>query len=279
MFCGTRLERCVDRRRGLDRKLGEVVRTPSQFWVKCSVRGALPPEHEAISRVVGPVLSCPVLCRLVCSLRISNSASCKPSEEVESGKTEALGADLTESENLKGQFRDRAARYLSNLTTADREAMLVRCWMSHDAHWFMAAAMENSLDAVNRWNQQAAREVGKAEARRIARAVGLPELRTVDDCLLAQEVIVSLVGPDLIDYRLHKLDERSYEVQVVRCFASQRVARVGILEQYKCGIFARVGAWLETLGVDFELSPALGPCMKKDDGECRYVFTLTPRAP
>src|SRR3989304_7020730 len=92
----------------------------------------------------------------------------------------------------------RAKEVLGRLSASEREALLIKCWMSHDARWFMAVAREYGLEAPNRLNRIAAHEVGKAEARRIARALELPEANSVDDWLLAQEIFLALLGPDLL---------------------------------------------------------------------------------
>jgi hypothetical protein len=53
-----------------------------------------------------------------------------------------------------------------------------------------------------------------------------------------------------------------------------RTTRAGVAAQYECGIFARVLGWLDALGVAYELSPALGKCMKAQGQECVYTITV-----
>ena len=162
------------------------------------------------------------------------------------------------------------------LAPAEREALLVQCWMAHDARWFAAAALAGGMELANRLNRMAAREVGKVEVRRIAGALGLPPVRSADDWILTQEALIGLLGPDLIDYRVSKEGESACRMSIERCFAHDQVTRAGVAEHYECGIFERVAGWLDGLGVPHELSPPLGRCLKAQGRECAYTITLRP---
>ena len=176
---------------------------------------------------------------------------------------------------LQLDLRTRAKEVLGRLSASEREALLIKCWMSHDARWFMAVAREYGMEAANRLNRIAANEVGKAEARRIARALELPEANSVDDWLLAQEIFLALLGPDLADYRVTKVGRNAFQVRVQRCFASENAVRAGISDLYECGMFARITGWADALGLGFELEPLLGRCLMAQGRECVYTFRLT----
>jgi len=163
---------------------------------------------------------------------------------------------------------------MSGLGDAEREALLIKCWMSHDARWFMAVAGEFGLDAANRLNQVAAHEVGKAEARRAVRALELPPVTGLDDYLVLQEALISLLGPDLLEYGVTKVSDDAYQIHVRRCFASENAERAGIAEQYDCGIFARVTGWLDALDLQYDMTPSLGRCLKARGQECIYMVRL-----
>ena len=175
---------------------------------------------------------------------------------------------------LRPRLKEKADEILSRLSPSEREALLIRCWVSHDARWFVAVAREYGIDVTNRLNRIAAHEVGKVEARRIVRSLQLPPVRTVEDCLLAQEVFIGLVGPELLDYRVAKVNDSACEVHVQRCFAYDNAVRAGVSDQYECGIFARVTGWLEAQGLDYEISPSLGKCLKAAGYECLYRLTF-----
>jgi hypothetical protein len=172
-------------------------------------------------------------------------------------------------------LKERANDLVARLSPSERESLLIKCWMSHDARWFMAVAGEYGIQVANRLNQIAAREVGKAEARRLVRALRLPSVKTLDDYLLAQEAFIALVGPDLLDYEVTKIGENGCEVRVRRCFANENAVRAGIIDSYECGIFARVTGYPEALGLKYEMTPPLGKCLKFQGQECIYRFAFT----
>lgn len=186
---------------------------------------------------------------------------------------------MSNQENLQPKLRQKAKDILGRLLPSERVALLIKCWMSHDARWFMAGAGELGMDVANRLNQIAAHEVGKIEAQRIVRALQLPRVTTVDECLLAQEVFIGLLGPDLLDYHVIKVNDNTYQVHVLRCFANENAVRAAIADHYECGIFARVTGWLKALGLEYEMNPSLGKCLKVEGRECIYTFSLKPESP
>ncbi len=181
---------------------------------------------------------------------------------------------MNNRENLQPKLRQGANELLRRLSPAEREALIIKCWMSHDARWFMAVVKEYGMEAANRINQAACHEIGKVEAPRVLRALQLPPVETVDDCLLAQELIIGLFGPDLLDYDVIKVNDNTCQVHVKRCFAEENATRAGVADQFECGIFARSSGWLEALGMEYEMTPPLGKCLKAQGRECICTFAF-----
>ncbi|NOY55678.1 MAG: hypothetical protein GXP34_06785 [Actinobacteria bacterium] len=178
--------------------------------------------------------------------------------------------------DLRQALSEKADEILVRLTPAERETLLVKCWMSHDARWYMAVAAECGLQVANRLNRIAAHEVGKAEARRIARALRLPPVTDVDECLLAQETLIGLLGPDLLEYDLAKVGDDAFALSVQRCFAYDNASRAGVTSGFGCGIFARMTGWLAALGLTYELTPSTDECLKARGRECIHTVTVEP---
>ena len=180
--------------------------------------------------------------------------------------------------DLRPALRQQAVGLLQRLSASDREALLIKNWMSHDARWFMAVAAECGMQATNRLNQRAAQEVGKVEARRIVRALGLPPVSTVDDYLLVQEVFINLLGPDLLDYRVARAGANAFQLHVERCFAHDNAARAGVAREVACGIFARLTGWIEAVGFGCQMQPCLDTCLMARGEACAHTVTLGPPA-
>lgn len=170
------------------------------------------------------------------------------------------------------KIRQRARQFLSPLSAAERESIIVKCWMSHDARWFAATAMTFGLEAAMRLNKLAIREEGKAEARRLVRLLGLPEVRDASDFLLFQETAISLLGPELLDYSVTMRGPDGFDLSVQRCFAFEQVRRAGIDHEYECGIIPRIQGWLDELRTDCEISPQPARCLKAQGLQCVYSF-------
>ena len=186
---------------------------------------------------------------------------------------------MSEQRDQQPQLRRKAQALLSGLSPEERQALLVKCWMSHDARWFTAVAMNHGMQAANRANQAAVREEGKVEARRLARAAGLGPVQNASDFLLAQEVFIGLLGPDLLDYDVVQTGDDGWRIEIKRCFAFDNVSRAGVADQYECGILPRVQGWLEGLGLPYEMTPPLGKCLKAQGRECVYTLRLAANKP
>ncbi len=179
---------------------------------------------------------------------------------------------MDNAQDLRPLLRQKATRVLGALSGAEREGLLIRCWMSHDARWFNAVSQECGMAVANRLNKQAAREIGRVEAQRIARVLRLPPVRTLDDYLLVQEILIDLLGPDLLHYRLIKVSDTAYRMEVRHCFAYEHALRAGVASEYECGIFARVTGWMEALGISCEINPPLAFCLKAQNQACINTF-------
>lgn len=181
---------------------------------------------------------------------------------------------MDSQEILQPSLREKASEVLRLLPASQREALLVRCWLSHDACWFMAVAREYGAETASRLNLIASHEIGKIEAPRIARALRLPPMKTVDDYLLTQEIAAALVAPQMVEYSLAKVGDAAYRMSVRRCLAYEHVMQAGVAEPYECGIFARLTGWFEALGLAYEIDPPLGKCLMVQGQPCAYTITL-----
>lgn len=177
--------------------------------------------------------------------------------------------------DMRAGLRRLAGELLEQrLTAGDREALLIKCWMSHDARWFTAVAAEFGQEVANRLNKVAAHQLGIAEARRLAAALGWPRVESLEQYLLFQETGIDLLGPELLDYEIRRIDDHTFHMPVNRCFAYENVTRAGIAEHYQCGILPRVTGWLVALGIDYQLDPPLGKCLKVQGKPCAYTVDL-----
>jgi hypothetical protein len=163
---------------------------------------------------------------------------------------------------------------LNRLSFDTQKDLLVKGWMSHDARWFMAVGEHFGIDAANRLNQIAARELGRVEMKRFMKALTLSPPKDMDEYLALKKAAKSLYGPDLIEYEIIILDSQSYEVCLKRCFAYENILRAGIKDQFECAIFARLQGWIDAQGLGHELTPPMGKCTMVLGKQCSHKITL-----
>ncbi len=163
---------------------------------------------------------------------------------------------------------------LSSLSSDVQKDLLVKGWMSHDARWYMAVAEHFGIEAANRLNQMVTRELGRVEMKRLMKALNLSAPKNTERYVELMNTAISLYGPDLIEYEVQILDHQSYEMHLKRCFAHENIVRAGIKDQYECGILSRLQGWIDALGLEHDLTPPLGKCMKVLGKECAYKITL-----
>lgn len=176
--------------------------------------------------------------------------------------------------DLLSGLKQEAEEILGQFSQSDRESLLIQNWMSHDARWFAAAAQKLGMQTANQLNQTAARDLGATEARRIVRKLQLPKIESLDDYLLTQEVFISLLGPDLIKYQVDKIDNNTFEIKIRKCLAYDNIKRASMVDDYVCGIMARLNGWLDGLEIDFAMEPPIGLCLKCQDTDCVYRFSF-----
>lgn len=174
-------------------------------------------------------------------------------------------------EDVQKELEVGARARIAGLSGEEREALLVKCWMSHDARWYMAVAKESGLEVANRLNQEAARETGRAEARRTLRRLGMEAPRTRDEALEAQATLGMMLTRD-VSYEVVPVGEDGFEFRMGRCFAFEQVTTVGVADQYDCGIFSRVQGWWDAFAVEYQIDPEPGRCLRAQGRDCVYAF-------
>jgi hypothetical protein len=163
---------------------------------------------------------------------------------------------------------------LSRLSFEIQKGLLIKGWMSHDARWYMAVAEHFGIEAANRLNQTVARDLGRVEMIRFMKALNLSPSRNMEEYLNLKKAALSMFGRDLVDYEIRILDHQTYEMRLKRCFAHENIEKAGIKDQYECGIFSRLQGWIDAQGLEHELTPGLGKCLKVLGKECSYRVVI-----
>jgi hypothetical protein len=133
---------------------------------------------------------------------------------------------------------------------------------------------ECGLEKTNRVNQAAARAIGTVEARRIKRALGMENVRTFGALKEFIDHGFGLVGGDFMEFVFDCSAENVLHIDTKRCFAFEGISKMGAIDGYDCGIFARIAGWFDGLGVDYEIDIPLKGCLMHTKGKCFRNFTF-----
>lgn len=154
--------------------------------------------------------------------------------------------------------------------------LLVRNWMTHDAMWFRHCAEQCGIETTNRVNRAAVRSMAAIEARRLLKAMGRSEVRTLDALRELVAFAWQTIRGDFMDFAFAWPAPDVMRVDVRSCFAYEGVKQLGAIDRYECGIFERMESWFDTLGVGWTVAPKVVGCAMHADGRCwrEYTFSL-----
>lgn len=154
--------------------------------------------------------------------------------------------------------------------------LLCSGWMRHDAMWFNHCAKEMGIESANKLNRAAIKDMAQYEGRKLMEALGYKD-QTPQTFEEFQVLLINMFG--IITASFMKGTIEFYEENKMRfswqnCFAYSGVARMGLIENYECGVFERVAAWLDVMGVKWEVSPNIKHCMMHEQGHCFREYTV-----
>lgn len=153
--------------------------------------------------------------------------------------------------------------------------LLLRGWTTHDAMWFKSALEEFGIEVANRLNRNAIRSMAPIEVKRVKQALGLEELRSIDQLEAFMTGAMSLLCGDYMSFHWEWRPPDTLRVDVQQCFAYEGIKRLGAIDRYECGIFDRIYGWFDVLGVKHQVSPTGEHCTKHRDGTCLRELRFT----
>ena len=166
---------------------------------------------------------------------------------------------------------------MRSLDRNELKELLVKCWMTHDGLWFFHCLQECGIEKTSSINQAAARAIGAIEAKRIMKAFGMEKLATLEELEEFMEEGFDVVKGDFMKFNFDWTEEGVLHITTGRCFAHDGIKKMGAIDGYDCGIFARVAGWFDGLGIEYEITPPVEGCMMHTDGTCFRDFTFKLR--
>jgi hypothetical protein len=153
--------------------------------------------------------------------------------------------------------------------------ILIKNWMIHDAMWFYNCLQECGIEKTNKINKAAVRAMGMIEIQRVQKAVGMGKVETFEDLKPLIDAAFHILTGDFMDFIYSFPSRNILHGEWKNCFAYNGVKRLGILDQYQCGILERIYGWFDGLGLKYSVSPKVEGCMMHTDGKCFRDITFS----
>ena len=158
--------------------------------------------------------------------------------------------------------------------------LLVGNWMTHDAMWFASSARLCGVEKTNVVNRGAAKAMGEIEAQRLQKALGVGRINRFDDLKRFLGEAFELVRDSSMKFELSYPEQNLMRWETEQCFVHDGVSKLGMIDRYECGVFDRLEAWLECLGINYQVTPDIDGCFMHRLGRCvrEYRFSFRPEA-
>ena len=163
------------------------------------------------------------------------------------------------------------------LDKKELKELLVKNWMTHDGMWFLNAFLTLGIKTANKLNKAAIKSIAQIESTRIRKALG-KENEIIDSFGKLKQFIddsFSIVKGDFMNFDYTFPSENTMHWEMHRCFAYEGMKRIGVADQYECGVLYRVRCWVDAVKVDYKMEPRVKGCLMASGGKCRGVVKFS----
>ncbi|MCP4669191.1 MAG: hypothetical protein GY849_22895 [Deltaproteobacteria bacterium] len=172
------------------------------------------------------------------------------------------------------------------LTKIGKQALrelLSKGWMTHDAMWLYHCLQECGMEKANRINKAAVESMSQIEILRMKKALGKgdDDVSSFEDLAELVTAAMDLVKADFMkfEWSIPKHNILQWKWKDRECFAYEGIKKLGVIDQYDCGIMTRIEGWFKGLGIAYTIDPPVNGCMMHEKGACsgRFEFHLKKR--
>lgn len=164
---------------------------------------------------------------------------------------------------------------MSSLSQEQINKLLMKNWMTHDALWYLEAAANFGMEAASPMNLRCCRRLGSIECNRLLKEIDQPKPTDLNQYKELFNTIQEVFVPDFMEMEISYKEPNLHNIEVKKCFAYEGMMKVGLIDQYHCGIFERILGWFDALGIECKGSPAGEKCWMREKGKCWVKLELT----
>jgi hypothetical protein len=157
------------------------------------------------------------------------------------------------------------------LNKRELKELVLKCWMSHDGAWFYNAFNNYGIEAANKLNKGAIKNLSTLEMQRIRKALGLEkkQIKTLEELKEFIDNGFSVLKGDFMKFNYDFQEPNKLHWEMDTCFAFEGMKMIGVKKGYECGVVYRVCCWLDALGLKYKLSPKINECLLYSQGKCK----------
>lgn len=169
---------------------------------------------------------------------------------------------------------------LEGISPFEMKEFLGKGWLTHDGMWFFNVYQNYGIDAANMLNRAAIKAMAPLEVKRCKKLLGTEKERLgtfaeVRDFL--DGALQAILPQSILSVSSFTVPSRNvirWEWQDGKCFAYEGMKRLGIADQYVCGVIYRIECWLDSLQIPYSVSPKVDACMMAKTGSCSGEFVV-----
>jgi len=169
---------------------------------------------------------------------------------------------------------------LMGIDPKDIKEFLGKGWLTHDGMWFFNVYRTFGMDAANTLNRAAIKSMAPFEVSRCRKLLGMEKKRfkTGSEVKDFMDGALQSILPEFIlsafRVTVFSKDTIQWAWQDGRCFAYEGMKRLGLADQYVCGVIYRIECWLDCLRVPYKVNPRIDACIMAKTGRCSGQFVF-----
>jgi len=152
--------------------------------------------------------------------------------------------------------------------------LLSKGWLTHDAMWVKAVYDECGPEVASKLNTRAIQLMAPIEVKRFQKVLNLSNIDTFEKLQKFITGALDIVSGEFTDFEVSYPSHNILHWQSAQCFAYDGIKKMGMIEQYQCGIIERIEGWLNGLNIPYEILPKIQGCNMHNVGFCKLDIQL-----
>ena len=168
-------------------------------------------------------------------------------------------------------------RKAKNIPQKETVDLLNKCWMTHDGMWFFHCLREFGIEATNKMNKSAIKSLSSIEIARVKKTLDCRKpIEDFNAFKIFFDEAANLMIPAFMNvtFTYPEQNKMAWEFNQNQCFAYTGIKKLGVIDQYECGVLYRIKCWLDELGIQHRFIPGIGKCHMHFGGRCSGEIQL-----